>query len=341
MSTTKERELKIALFNKEEAEDRLAKLEKMRSKKYLSDEVYDSLKGEYTILKDRSEYLVTNLEELKSSQLINQDQYDLLKDECSLIYKAATNLLANKSEGHISEEQYNEMKSEYMQKQSDAFIITAGIKADIKKSLDIAENELNIYIKEYDKLGVKFNVGEIKQDEYTKLQRQYQNKIDKSKKLVSELKKLVEAESSKDITGVTQATPFQSISKPLSTAKLSDNIPKKNPFSGLSNRFRVLASELIERYRGLSSVSKIVAGLLTSSLIAAIWLIVWGALASALLISAASSASSIRSESGFNLIMLIITIFTAIEYIGAVLIEIIGITMIIYGVRDLWLERNT
>lgn len=334
----KERELKFALFNKDEAEDRLAKLEKMRSKKYLSDEVYDSLKSEYITLKDRSEYLITNLEELKSSQLINQDQYDLLKDECSLIYKAATNLLANKSEGHISEEQYNEMKTEYMQKQSDAFIIIAGIKADIKKSLDIAEHELNIYIKKYDKLGVKFNVGEIKQDEYTNLQRQYQNKIDKSKKLVSELKKLVEAESSKDIIGITQATPFQSISKPLSTITLSDNIPKENLFWGLSNKFRVFASELIERYRGLSSVSKIVAGLLTSSLLSAIWLIVWGALVAALVISA---ASSIRSESGFNLTMLIMFIFTAIEYMGAVLIEIIGITMIIYGVRDLWQERKT
>lgn len=339
--STKERELKIALFNKEEAEDRLAKIEKMRSKKYLSDEVYDSLKSEYAILKDRSEYLITSLEELKSSQLINQDQYEILKDECSLIHKTATNLLANKSEGHISEELYNEMKSEYMQKQSDAFIITAGIKADIKISLDIAENDLNIYIKEHDKLGVKFNVGEIKQDEYTRLQRQYQNKIEKSRKSVSELKKLIEAESSKDIIGIAQATPFQAISKPLSTITLSDNIHRKNPFLGLSSRFRVFASELIERYRGLSSASKIVAGLLTSSLLSAIWLIAWGALVSALLISAASSATSIHSESGFNLIMLIIFVFTAIEYIGAVIIEIIGITMIIYGVRDLWQERKT
>ena len=338
MSTTNERELKIALFNKEEAEDRLAKLEKMRSKKYLSDEVYDSLKSEYTILKDRSEYLITNLEELKSSQLINQDQYDLLKDKCSLIYKAATNLLANKSEGHISEEQYNEMKSEYMQNQSDIFIIIAGIKADIKKSRDIAENELNIYIKEYDKLVVKFNVGEIKQDEYTKLQRQYQNKIDKSKKVVSELKKLVEAELSKDIIGVSQSTPFQAISKPLSTVKLSDSIPKKNPFLGLSNRVRVFASELIERYRGLSSVSKIVAGLLTSSLLFGIWLIVWYVLGAATTIIA---ASLFRSDSVIYLMVLIVYIFFAVGCIGGLLIQIIGITMIIYGVRDLWQERKT
>ncbi len=114
----REKDLKTALIEKEETENRLAKLEKMRSEKYLNDEVHESLKGEYAIIKDRSDYLTSNLEELKSSQLINQDQYNALKNEYASINESAAKLLANKSEARISEEQYEELRKEYTKKQN-------------------------------------------------------------------------------------------------------------------------------------------------------------------------------------------------------------------------------
>jgi hypothetical protein len=325
----RERELKTALSVKEEIEDRLAKLEKMRSKKYLNDEIYGSLKDEYATIKDRSDYLTTNLEELKFSQRINQDQYNDLKTEYALINESATKLLANKSEAHISEEQYEDLRKEYIKKQSDSFMIIAGIKADIKQTLDNAENELKTYNKEIDKIVIKFNIGDLKKNEYIKLQRQYQNKVEKLKKTIPELKKLVGAELSNDIVGITPTPSFNAVS--MITSR--DNIPKNFPVLGLSGGFMAFVSGLIERYRELSPLFKILAGLLTASLLSIIWIVAWGALGTVLEYRAILSGS----EVGLNLIILIISL---IEYIGAILIEIIGIIMIIYGVRDLWQERK-
>jgi len=305
----------------------------MRPKKYLNDEVHGSLKDVYSIIKDRSDFLITNLEELRSRQLINPNQYVTLQIEYSLINKSATNLLANRSETHISEEHYKELKDEYTKKQSDALFVIGGIKADVQKSLNAAENEQKRYNNEFEKIKVKFDVGEIKYDGYDRLQRQYQNKIEKSKKSISELKSLVEAKSSNDIVGIgiTSITPFQVVPKPLSTIALNDNI-SKNPGLSLSSRSRNFISEMIERYLGLSPFLKILAGLVTSSLLAVVWLMVWSAASNLLALNAALSGNSGVST-------LIIFIGYAIAYIGAILIEIAGIIMIIYGVRDLWQRK--
>jgi len=326
----KERELKISLINKEDAEDRLAKLDKMRSIKYLNDEVHDSLKGDYAIIKDRSDYLLTNLEELNSGLLVNRGQYDALKGEYYLINRSAANLLANKSEGQISEEQYKEMKSEYTKKQSDAFMVIASIKSDIKKSLNAAENELNIYNQEFDKIDVKFKIGEIKQDEYIRLQKNYQNKIEKSQKTVSELKKLVAAESSKDITVVIKSEgALKDISRPSSLSELSNKLPQGIPISGVLGRSKGFIAGLTERFWGLSSFYKIVTGLLSAFVIPWIWMAFWGVVTGWVLISTMSSSGMALSAVTYG-----------IGAIGALIIWIAGMIMLFYGVRDMWHERK-
>jgi hypothetical protein len=330
----RERELKKALICKEEIEDRLAKLEKMRSIKYLNDEVYDVLKGEYDVIKDRSAYLLINLEELNSSQRVNRSQYDALKDAYYLIDKSVTDLLANKSEGHINEEQYKEIKSEYTQKQSSAFIVIANIKSDIKKSLITAENELTRFNQEFNKIDVRFKVGEIKQDDYIKLQRNYQSKIEKSQKSVSGLKNLIEAESSKDISAIVQGAEHPTdISKPPSLSEINVKIPKGVPVSGLSMSFTNFIASLTDRYWCLSPFYKIVIGLLTSAIIAPIFLWIF-TMVSALL------TVGVTYGTGSGFAMILGTVLSIIGGFGAVLIEIAGYIMIIYGIREMWQDRK-
>jgi hypothetical protein len=327
-----ERDLKNALLDREEAEDRLARLEKMRSRVYLNNELYESLKKDYSIIKNRSEFLTANIEDLKSRQLINQDQYEILKDEYALITKSATNLLANKTEAHISEDQYNEFKAEYTKKQSDALMSIGAIKTAIKKSLDNAENELELYNKNFDKIVIRFKVGEMGQDEYSKFQRQYQNRIEKSNESVAELKRLVEAESSEDVIRSAQSKPFQALSTPLSTFSFSNNIPKSIPSFGISGGFRHRISNMSEKFWGLSPLGKIVTGLVTLSFLAIIWIMFWSWVTAQFALKAASSGSSSFGS--------IIVIGYAIAYIGFIIIEIIGIIMTIYGIKELWRERS-
>ena len=100
----KERELKLALINKEEIEDKLAKLDDMLPKKYIRDDIHDLLRSEYASIKEQSDRLLTNLDELNSSKRIIDKEYTSLKNEYNIINNSSARLIANKSEGSISEE---------------------------------------------------------------------------------------------------------------------------------------------------------------------------------------------------------------------------------------------
>lgn len=326
----RESDLKIALISKEEAENKLAKLEKMRSRKYLNDDIHDSLKGEYFVIKDRSDSLITNLEELNSRQLLIRDQYETLKEEYTLINKIAKNLMENRTEAHISEEQYNDMKNEYTKTQSDAFLVIAGIKADLQKSLDTAQNELKTYNNEFEKIKVKSNIGEIKQDEYIRLQRQYQNKIENSKKSISKLKKQIEAESPKDLDIVVrESVSSNPVSSSLSSTTFRDKIPPfgSSSFSGLFEGLKDLFDRGVARFWSLSPVLKIIVGFLVAYIFMGI---LGGGLAFIVMAIAAQILGPVLG----------ILIGYLIGVIFGLTLFITGNLMIFYGARDIWHERK-
>jgi len=192
-------ELKTALINKEKIENLLSGLEKLRSKPYVGDELHTALKSEYVIFIEHAEILLSNLETLKIEQTVTEDQYNALKSEYILIKEHAENLLANKSEASINEDQYKTLKSEYDKKLSDLFLEIARIKADIKGDLVASQNELSIAQQEFQKVEIKFKIGETSQNEFNKVKQTYENKINRLQISVSELNKLVNAESPKDI----------------------------------------------------------------------------------------------------------------------------------------------
>ena len=150
------------------------------TKKYLDDDIHDTLKDDYSVIKDRSDYLITNLEELNSRRLLIRDQYETLKNEYTLINKIATNLLLNRIEPAV-------------------------IKADLKKSLNTTENELKQY---NNKFGDKFflDLEDIIQKKYIQFQRQYKKlieiesptKLDRVVQESTSSNPIIEAESPKD-----------------------------------------------------------------------------------------------------------------------------------------------
>jgi len=150
------------------------------TKKYLDDDIHDTLKDDYSVIKDRSDYLITNLEELNSRRLLIRDQYETLKNEYTLINKIATNLLLNRIEPAV-------------------------IKADLKKSLNTTENELKQY---NNKFGDKFflDLEDIIQKKYIQFQRQYKKlieiesptKLDRVVQESASSNPIIEAESPKD-----------------------------------------------------------------------------------------------------------------------------------------------
>ena len=150
------------------------------TKKYLDDDIHDTLKDDYSVIKDRSDYLITNLEELNSRRLLIRDQYETLKNEYTLINKIATNLLLNRIEPAV-------------------------IKADLKKSLNTTENELKQYNNKFeDKFFL--NLEDIIQKKYIQFQRQYKKlieiesptKLDRVVQESTSSNPIIEAESPKD-----------------------------------------------------------------------------------------------------------------------------------------------
>ena len=150
------------------------------TKKYLDDDIHDTLKDDYSVIKDRSDYLITNLEELNSRRLLIRDQYETLKNEYTLINKIATNLLLNRIEPAV-------------------------IKADLKKSLNTTENELKQYNNKFeDKFFL--NLEDIIQKKYIQFQRQYKKlieiesptKLDRVVQESASSNPIIEAESPKD-----------------------------------------------------------------------------------------------------------------------------------------------
>lgn len=333
----KERELKLALINKEEIEDKLAKLDDMLPKRYLRDEIHESLRGEYASIKEQSDRLLINLEELNSSERMIDKEYASLKNEYNLISNSSARLLANKSEGSISEELYNSTKREYSKKLDEAFLAVASLQNEIGKAISAEEGEIKRYNDELEKNAIRYKTGEIKQFDHDRQLNNLQKKIEASQKTVSELKKLLAAESSKDIAAVVKrqgnsigaSMPSSlSVSIPSSLSGLSEKLPQGVHAAGVIGSLKAFISGLKDRYWGLSPTYRIVVGFLT-------WTFgptIYGFLAAPIFLWA---FFKIGSGNFVGPILILIILGT----IGILGILIPGMLMFIYGVRDAWRER--
>jgi len=184
----KERELKLALINKEEIEDKLAKLDDMLPKKYIRDDIHDLLRSEYASIKEQSDRLLTNLDELNSSKRIIDKEYTSLKNEYNIINNSSARLIANKSEGSISEELYNSTKKEYSKKLDEAFLAVAGIQNEIRKTISAEDGEIKRYNDELEKNAIRYKTGEITQFDHDRQRNNYQKKIEASQEIYQNLR---------------------------------------------------------------------------------------------------------------------------------------------------------
>ena len=112
-----------------------------------------------------------------------------------------------------------------------------------------------------------------------------------------------------------------------------------HPGSNAGFSFKKLIAGYIEKFWCLSPFLKIVAGFLTSLFIAPILISIFVFVSS--LLSAGLMYGSMYGgarDIGFALIFSFVLVL--LGWVGAVLIEGIGFVMIVYGVRDIWREKN-
>lgn len=312
----------------------------MLPKKYLSDDVHNLLKSEYATITEQSENLLTNLEDLNSEQRITEGQYEILKNEYHLINKGATHLLANMSERDITEEKYKEMKDEYSEKLSDSMLALASIKRNIKNSISETEGEIKRYNDELEKNDIRYKTGEIKQYDHDKIKNKCRNKIEEPQKTLSELNKLASVESSKDISVVVKrqrAGALKDVSMPSGLSGLSDKLPQGIPVSGVIGRLKFFISGFKDKYWGLTSFYKILAGILFMSVVPIILYILMAPIL--LYVSTQIYSQSMMTGQVFGSWMVLYWCLAIVTYIGYLIISITGLIMLIYGVWDAWYER--
>jgi hypothetical protein len=102
--------------------------------------------------------------------------------------------------------------------------------------------------------------------------------------------------------------------------------------------FEKFVAGYIVKFWGLSPFLKIVAGFLTSLFIAPILISIFVFVSS--LLSAGLMYGSMYGARDIGFAAIFAFILVLLGWIGAILIESIGFVMIVYGVRDIWREKN-
>jgi hypothetical protein len=122
------------------------------------------------------------------------------------------NLTKMKTDGSVTEDQYQSMKTGYGQTIDSLSQEIDGIKSGIGADLQAKEKELESYRQELSNLTVRQKVGEISANEFQKLENRLKGKIGKAEGEISALKTLASVQSSSDIAGaVPEVTKTQSI----------------------------------------------------------------------------------------------------------------------------------
>ena len=119
-------------------------------------------------------------------------------------------LLANleklQSEGSISLDQYNSLKSGYAQTITEA----AGAIEQIKRQLSDRMGSENVIMAHYEQelknLELRLKVGELKLDDYQKAERKCKTNLEKAREKISGMQRLFNATSSSDVGGYIEAS---------------------------------------------------------------------------------------------------------------------------------------
>lgn len=109
------------------------------------------------------------------------------------------NLTKMRSEGSVTEDQYQSMRAGYDQTIDSLSQEIDRIKREINADLQAKEKEMEGYRQELSNLPVRQNIGEISADELQKSEKALGDKIEKIEKEISALKALASAQSSSDI----------------------------------------------------------------------------------------------------------------------------------------------
>jgi hypothetical protein len=124
------------------------------------------------------------------------------------------NLTKMKTDGSVTEDQYQSMKAGYGQTIDSLSQEIDSIKNEIGADLQAKEKELEGYRQELSNLTVRQKVGEISANEFQKLENRLKGKIEKAEGEISSLKTLASVQSSSDIAG---AMPEVTKTKSMST----------------------------------------------------------------------------------------------------------------------------
>jgi hypothetical protein len=111
------------------------------------------------------------------------------------------NLTKLKTDGSVTEDQYQSMKAGYSQTIDSLSREIDSIKSEISADQQAKEKELDNYKQELSNLTVRQKVGEISSSEFQKSENKLRGKIEKTEKEISTLKVLASAQSSSDIAG--------------------------------------------------------------------------------------------------------------------------------------------
>ena len=111
------------------------------------------------------------------------------------------NLTKMKTDGSVTEDQYQSMKAGYSQTIDSLSQEIDSIKSGIGADLQAKEKELEGYRQELSNLTVRQKVGEISANEFQKLENRLKGKIEKVEGEILALKTLASVQSSSDIAG--------------------------------------------------------------------------------------------------------------------------------------------
>ena len=109
------------------------------------------------------------------------------------------NLDKLKSEGTITEEQYNFVKEDYNQRLAAANSEIAQQRVELTSRVGDCQTSLATNKLELERLGLRFKVGELPLERYQRLDRKVRKRISKTEAEIAELERLLKANSSSDI----------------------------------------------------------------------------------------------------------------------------------------------
>ena len=161
------------------------------------------------------------------------------------IEKLLVNLEEFKSEGSVTDEQYDYLRKDYDGRLTAANSALAQQRFELKSRLEDSQTSLANYKLELDRLSLRFKVGELLLEKYERSDRKVRRRASKTQAEIAELERLLDANSSSDM-GI-----LPTILGEVSTRGRGFSIPEASSFTAFVSSFAEVTSP---RTRLLGSV---------------------------------------------------------------------------------------